>query len=193
MDEKNLIIEVFRFKKGFISFKPVLIEANTLLVNLALDLPENYREDYFQVASCKLNEITKKFEFFDLIDELKNIKSNDQLKSIISNQKVFDYFIKEQKCYLKVARKNLIFERKKFVNKYKKWWNVVLFDKDEVIVSSYQENYQDILASYNLSQSDFEFINLILKFSKKEIAKKLNISQQTISRKLQKIREKINK
>lgn len=193
MDENNLIIEVFRFKKGFISFKPVLIEVNTLLVNLALDLPENYREDYFQIASFRLNKITEKFEFFDLIDELKNIKSNDQLKSIISNQKVFDYFIKEQKCYLKVARKNLIFERKKFVNKYKKWWNVVLFDKDEVIVSSYQENYQDILASYNLSQSDFEFINLILKFSKKEIAKKLNISQQTISRKLQKIREKINR
>lgn len=80
MDENNLIIEVFRFKKGFISFKPVLIEANTLLVNLALDLPENYREDYFQIASFRLNKITEKFEFFDLIDELKNIKSNDQLK-----------------------------------------------------------------------------------------------------------------
>ena len=181
MNENNLIIEVFCFKKELSDFKNVLDEAKALLISISLKLPQSYREDYIQIASWRLYEIIDEFEFTDLIDELKNIKSKDELKGLNAcSQKVSNYLTKEQKCFLKVTCTLLIYERKKYIYENKQWWGVILCSNDELLVSNYQDALEEIIILCYLDESDIELIISMFYLTQKELLKaKKNFSKET--------------
>ena len=198
MENNELILRVFGFKNELYNFKEVIECIKPLVCKWALTINRKGDNDFCQIAYIKISNVIADFNFNDLVDELKNIKSKDELEAIaVNSQEVNNYLFNTQNCFLCVLKKELRKISSKYVAQNKQWWDVTLFD-DESKLSYYGKHVEpkEINDSV-LTESDKEFLSHFIVDGKiitqKEVAKKLNISQQAVSKRLKKIREKLNK
>lgn len=198
MENNKLILRVFGIKNGLYNFEEIIECISQLVYKQAATINRKNDKDFYQTAYAKISDVIDNFKFINLIDELKNIKSKDELEAIaVNNQKVNDYLFSSQNCFLYILKKALRKAASNYVVQNKQWWNVTLFD-DESKLAYYGKHVEPKKINDSaLTESDKEFLSHFIVDGKiitqKEVAKKLNISQQAVSKRLKKIREKLNK
>lgn len=103
MENNKLILRVFGIKNGLCNFEEIIECIRPLVYKQAATINRKNDKDFYQTAYTKTSDVIGNFKFINLIDELKNIKSKDELEAIaVNNQKVNDYLFSSQNCFLHI-------------------------------------------------------------------------------------------
>ncbi len=182
---ENLMELVIRFKKT--KSEKVLAKIfeiiKTMMWKYIHKINQFYQEDFMQELFIKTYEIIMKFEI--------QIDSSDS-DSILKNQKQLIYLLKNKYRYL-VA--DFYRNNWEYLEKEIKCSNIESYSKS--LISEEKLSLEEVLKCHDFLDSEIEFLSLFIEderlLTQKEVASKLGISQQTISRKFNEIIKKYRK
>ncbi len=182
---ENLMELVIRFKKtrSEIILAEIFEIIKSMMWKYIHRINQFYKEDFMQELFIKTYEIIVKFEI--------QINPFDSA-SIIRNQKQLIYLLKSKYKYL-VA--DFYRNNREYFEKEIKCSNIDHYSKS--LISKEKLSLEEVLKCHDFLDSEIEFLSLFIEderlLTQKEVARKLGISQQTISRKFNEIVKKYRK